>query len=532
MTEEFEALPQEEEQGAITPEQVEEFIIANGIDERGADVLRESDPEIAAQVFARGDLSEMKNPSAALLARIRDARKGQRKGAGNLEKGSAISGGKGNYGYGKGGKYGMGGGYSEWGPPMFGGMPMYGGGKDWWGGPGVEQGWGAPGPAAWGPGKNGGGKSKSWGNAWDASPAPDLNPALHWLEIGPDSSIVQSGMPGTAPALQYEKSMSVFMSATRMLSDLVGDVADTVTIEHDADWVKFPEVGEAFKFASGEENCFAVASCPEHGVWGAGFGNGWKGQEAAAKVALCVALATGTEFEAALSETYPEFRALISGKGKAKGGGAGDKGYASSMSSGKGGYADKGRSGKACLKTEAHPRVAPMEDSFAPKENSSPGIVNPTLPEVHFITIQGQSTITELGFAPDAPACTHSKAFQEVYSSAHHVIHSLTDGAPLEFHHDTDYDVFPEVIDALKRAGVEENCFCVASCPPLGKWAVGLGSGWKTRESAGKLALAVSIAEVSTKLEETVGFYPDFGSLLASAGVSAPAAKKRKVGEV
>merc|ERR1712080_710617 len=71
----------------------------------------------------------------------------------------------------------------------------------------------------------------------------------------------------------------------------------------------------------------------------------------------------------------------------------------------------------------------------------------------------------------------------------------------------------------------------------MGKWALGLASGWKHRETAAKLALAVSIcSEGGATLDTAAAQHPLFGQLCASTGLApssgglapAPASKKRK----
>jgi len=69
---------------APTREELNEFIKANNIDERAAEDLTDCLPEVQRRVLARGELSSARNPSAALLARIRDARA--------VEKGGGSSG--------------------------------------------------------------------------------------------------------------------------------------------------------------------------------------------------------------------------------------------------------------------------------------------------------------------------------------------------------------------------------------------------------------------------------------------------------
>eukprot|EP00404_Azadinium_spinosum_P012462 CAMPEP_0180513998 /NCGR_PEP_ID=MMETSP1036_2-20121128/52489_1 /TAXON_ID=632150 /ORGANISM="Azadinium spinosum, Strain 3D9" /LENGTH=223 /DNA_ID=CAMNT_0022525379 /DNA_START=12 /DNA_END=680 /DNA_ORIENTATION=- len=61
---------------APSTEAVEEFIKTNEVDDRAAADLRDSPPAIQQAVLVRGDLRSARNPSSALLARIRDAKVG------------------------------------------------------------------------------------------------------------------------------------------------------------------------------------------------------------------------------------------------------------------------------------------------------------------------------------------------------------------------------------------------------------------------------------------------------------------------
>lgn len=73
---------------------VEDFIRANDVDESAADSLRSSSPTIQRAVLSRGELKTARNPSSALLARIRDAK---------LDIGSDSGGGSGGRRMGEGG---------------------------------------------------------------------------------------------------------------------------------------------------------------------------------------------------------------------------------------------------------------------------------------------------------------------------------------------------------------------------------------------------------------------------------------------
>ncbi|CAE7039315.1 Ugt1a1 [Symbiodinium sp. CCMP2592] len=56
--------------------EVEEFIRHNKVDESAADSLRGCSPSVQHAVLARGELKTARNPSSALLSRIRDAKNG------------------------------------------------------------------------------------------------------------------------------------------------------------------------------------------------------------------------------------------------------------------------------------------------------------------------------------------------------------------------------------------------------------------------------------------------------------------------
>eukprot|EP00746_Dinoflagellata_sp_MGD_P067434 gnl/MRDRNA2_/MRDRNA2_27838_c0_seq1.p1 gnl/MRDRNA2_/MRDRNA2_27838_c0~~gnl/MRDRNA2_/MRDRNA2_27838_c0_seq1.p1 ORF type:complete len:549 (+),score=119.36 gnl/MRDRNA2_/MRDRNA2_27838_c0_seq1:122-1768(+) len=68
--------------GAATPEEVEDFILDGQLDERAATALRELGPGLQHAVLAAGSVSNARNPSAACLGRIRDAQSGKGKGSG------------------------------------------------------------------------------------------------------------------------------------------------------------------------------------------------------------------------------------------------------------------------------------------------------------------------------------------------------------------------------------------------------------------------------------------------------------------
>jgi len=52
--------------------EVEAFIMENALDERASDALRTATPDVVKTVLSRGNLTDVRNPSSALLGRIRD----------------------------------------------------------------------------------------------------------------------------------------------------------------------------------------------------------------------------------------------------------------------------------------------------------------------------------------------------------------------------------------------------------------------------------------------------------------------------
>jgi len=107
---------------------VESFLKANEVDESAAASLRSAPPDVQRTVIARGELTGARNPSSALLSRIRDAK----------QNGGRDGGGGGSSGYGGGGGippppgyppagYGMPGMAAGMSPGGYPGYPGYGG---------------------------------------------------------------------------------------------------------------------------------------------------------------------------------------------------------------------------------------------------------------------------------------------------------------------------------------------------------------------------------------------------------------------
>eukprot|EP00439_Symbiodinium_sp_Y106_P073676 s327_g13.t4 len=143
-------------------------------------------------------------------------------------------------------------------------------------------------------------------------------------------------------------------------------------------------------------------------------------------------------------------------------------------------------------------------------------------PRVLNLQLFQESQLTTQGFPPEAPAIVYDKSMH-VFSSAHSILQEIVGdiSVEVEIHHDTEWDIFPEIGESIRHAGGEELCFSVGTCPNQGRWAVGIANGWKGRETAVKLALGFSLlADRSPdELENFCKNYPEFRVMVAEAGL-------------
>jgi len=312
-------------------------------------------------------------------------------------------------------------------------------------------------------------------------------PPVLWIGLSQASSITDEGLPPEAPVVTWEKGVDVFASSSNVLHEFVGD--GEVEVVHDPDWQLFPEVANATKSAGCEDQCLAVAFCKAAGKWGVGLGGAWKPRENAAKLALCVALSVDNPQLPGVVRNNPDFGAMMASQGF-----AGQQPTKSARS----------KRGKA-------KSAAPAE------EDAGAG----GLPALAWVSLTEDSSLTAQGMPAEAPALKYDKS-QSVFSCGHHVLRDIVDEIETEvvFTHDADGNEFPEVGRALEQSvGSNDEGICIAVCEKYGKWALGLASGWKARESAAKLALAVAIcSEGGPALDSMAAQYPDFGALCASSG--------------
>merc|ERR1711920_632402 len=80
-----------------------------------------------------------------------------------------------------------------------------------------------------------------------------------------------------------------------------------------------------------------------------------------------------------------------------------------------------------------------------------------------------------------------------------------------------DANIYPEVYQAWKAAGRDENIQMVGILPELKIWSVGFG-GKKNAERACKLAMALAMCEQDPECaQRLIGEYPLFRNIMANA---------------
>eukprot|EP00435_Cladocopium_sp_Y103_P045254 s2196_g12.t4 len=226
------------------------------------------------------------------------------------------------------------------------------------------------------------------------------------LELTQESQLTTQGFPPEAPAIEHDKSMTVFSSAHSVLSEVVGDISSEVEIHHDTEWDIFPEIGEAIQRAGGEELCFSVVTCPNHGKWAVGIAAGKKGREVAGKLALAFALLVDRD-PADLEnfcKNYAEFRAVLADAGLLPPRGGPQKRHMHFPPAG----------GKAAPPFAAAPSPAPFA---APAADLSGGF-----PQYLWISLDDSASLVQEGMPSEGFCVYYDKQCAELFRSGQSVL--------------------------------------------------------------------------------------------------------------
>jgi len=366
--------------------------------------------------------------------------------------------------------------------------------------------------------------SSAKGGKVEQKAAPPTSPPVPvtYISLAEESTITAEGLPADAPVVAFQKGSLLFSYANALLRDLLvaslpqgqaksfleeGGIDGQVEVVHDPDWETYPEVARAVKAEGLEENCIAVAFCKEHKKWGIGLGTNWKARENSSRLALSVALALDCPGLPGLLRNHPDFDHMLGAANLAPG--------ATSR------IAKQQAKKKKKWSAVQGQVVEDLGHSAAPvAANSS------ELPTVAFVDLkEEESTVTAQGMPSSAPVIIFDKYYNGFFKDGQGALSEILDDIETEvvFTHDADWTEFPEIGTAVTEAfpggEAQDQGFCVASCAAFNKWGLGLASGWKNREMAAKLALAVAIcAEGGATLDSAAAAHPKFGKLCAASG--------------
>eukprot|EP00930_Biecheleria_cincta_P028182 TRINITY_DN19653_c0_g1_i1.p1 TRINITY_DN19653_c0_g1~~TRINITY_DN19653_c0_g1_i1.p1 ORF type:complete len:420 (+),score=105.80 TRINITY_DN19653_c0_g1_i1:79-1338(+) len=382
------------------------------------------------------------------------------------------------------------------------------GGKGWGKGGKGQGGWGG-GNAGWGGGNaswDGGWGGEDWGKKRKAEEmderARDAKTERRGLfsliSLPLDSKLAAEGYMLEGAAALYEKENGAYSSATYAMKKVTTDIYKEIEVI-DLTWdegegIKYPEVVKAVAAAGFKHESVCIALCPNHLRWGVGVGGKIKERKNAAMLSLAIAVAVGSGELPDLVRKLPDVAHFCAAEGA---------------------YAHpQGRRWK--LGGEG------MEEPEPPVNDDGKTITPGCYPVVGINVDKNPAWMA--GLPKTAPAVYFDKAFGDAFSCSAWILEEVI-GKDVETtmeHDENMVDKFPEVMQAVKAAGGDENSFAVITAPSLKKWAVGLAHGIKNRERAAKLALAFACCTDQKQLVKFAGQYDGFGFLCSAAGMLSP----------
>lgn len=227
-----------------------------------------------------------------------------------------------------------------------------------------------------------------------------LVPKAYQISLPPGANLVAQGLAATATAVLHEgnQQLDSFAEADAILPELVADPEEGIEIHDDETGTSFPEIHTALKVAGVGVNNICVAAVADMGVWGVGMSYDARFRTAAAKMALCLALASATNKGGRLAAAYPQFAAIGMPLGITAG-------------------------------PEAPPAPAPLAGSLgaavaeARSKGAGKGMEGP---QCINITIPSTSTLAQQGLIPSAPAIVHAgKAEKASFAHARAILNEL-----------------------------------------------------------------------------------------------------------
>mmetsp|Transcript_95242 Transcript_95242/g.164512 ORF Transcript_95242/g.164512 Transcript_95242/m.164512 type:complete len:397 (+) Transcript_95242:2-1192(+) len=175
------------------------------------------------------------------------------------------------------------------------------------------------------------------------------------------------------------------------------------------------------------------------------------------------------------------------------------------------------------------PAWAPPAEPWAPEQtskkskrkNNKSSSAPPAEPAMHengdpvttftWITLPHDAPLVNEGYPEIAPSLASEPGLQDLLSHSGSMLQDFVGDvqADVTLSDDGEWKTFPEVGEILTAEGFQELPMCIAACVSQCRWAVGLGSKWKQRENAAKLALCVALAADHPEAERLATEWPD-----------------------
>jgi len=391
--------------------------------------------------------------------------------------------------------------------------------------------------------------------------------SVSWIE-GLDSSsvLVQQGFPDSGPVVLHDPEIQEVMSdSANILYELAEDASEQMSLHHDTDWTQFPEVGEALKAIGIEELALCVALCPGRAKWGVGVAGNEKKRMQAARLSLCLAVASECSTNESICHSRPCWGEFYSMAEEAASHGAGPR-HHTPNGKGRPGQQKGARRPKEPVVSAYDTEEDPAEEADAaeepqefPEEGEDPAVEEEEVPieaeEEPWEEAENEEVAEpaeQVEPAPKRPRTTASPAAVSKSLAPHWLyiqdMPPSLQGLPQEtlsllagnwkrkqlldaaesalsaalgeeadevyVEEDPDWNKFSTVFDAFKEKSGAEEHITVAISPTQELWAVGAGSQANQRVAASKVALATQVALYKAECGEEL---PDLSKLPAFA---------------
>lgn len=339
-----------------------------------------------------------------------------------------------------------------------------------------------------------------------------------------DGKLRAAGVPLEGPGLLHDKTMQDLLSCAHHLLEELADAE--VDLQNEAESPLVAAVVDTLRGTEYESHMVSVAVCESRGCWAAGIGGPALKRQQTAKLALCAALAPGSEHFAAVAEHTPAFAELCEELGCQPEGSPARRGpppkrqrqaphaaqVAEEQEGAHGAWAwARGRVAEEQEEAEPEPAyedVIDLVEEVDPLPGTAAGLpgdfrdtpiwltleTEEGLPECLLLAM-GEGTVPLEVLAVSTDGCGRRELYSQVDKLLAHLLSKVgMEGAKVDYKDDACWELFPGVGEAVRGVTGSEECLVAATCADLNLWAVGVGMKGKCRWMAAKVALAATLA--------------------------------------